>query len=449
MARLFGTDGVRGVANEDLTPDLALALGRAAGLVLTREAARPSGERARVVVGRDTRVSGPMLEAALVAGLCSAGVDVGLAGIVPTPAVAFITLEEKAAAGAVISASHNPVPDNGIKFFSPEGYKIPTTVEDAIEDAMKESPAWRPVGAELGAVDALDDALERYVEHVAATVDTKLNGLRVVLDCAYGAAWRGGPMAFKAAGADVIAMHDEPDGTRINVACGSTDMTRLAERVLDEGAHLGIGFDGDADRALAVDELGQTVDGDRIISLCALRLQEQGRLKGETVVGTVMSNAGFTRALEGRGIQVVAAPVGDRFVAEEMAARGAVLGGEQSGHVIFAEHSTTGDGILTGLQLAQVVAASDASLSSLAHWYEPWPQVLVNVRVASRDALDGAEAVWEEVGEIESALGEDGRVLLRPSGTEPVVRVMVEASDGAAAEAAAWRLAAAVERHLG
>ena len=441
MARLFGTDGVRGVANEDLTPDLALALGRAAGRVLT--------DGGHVVVGRDTRVSGPMLESALVAGLCSAGVDVRLAGVVPTPAVAFQTLEEKAGAGSMISASHNPVRDNGIKFFSAEGQKIATTAEDSIEALMKDPADGLPSGLDLGGVDRLDNALDRYVDHVVATADVPLTGLRVVLDCAFGAAWRAGPEAFRRAGVEVVAIHDEPDGSRINVGCGSTDMTLLAERVVAEKAHLGIGFDGDADRALAVDERGQTVDGDRIISLCALRLQEQDRLTGGVVVGTVMSNAGFIRALESRGVQVIAAPVGDRFVAEEMAARGAVLGGEQSGHVIFGEHSTTGDGILTGLQLAQVVAASDDPLSILAHWYEPWPQVLLNVRVAARDALDHAEAVWDEVRAVEASLGEDGRVLLRPSGTEPVVRVMVEAVEEAVAEAAAERLAGAVQRHLG
>ncbi|HEY7874923.1 MAG TPA: phosphoglucosamine mutase [Actinomycetota bacterium] len=435
MPRLFGTDGVRGVANEDLTPDLALALGRAAGRVLA-----PGGE---VVVGRDTRLSGPMLEGALVAGLCSAGTDVRLAGIVPTPAIAWLTLEEKAAGGAMISASHNPVPDNGIKFFSPEGFKIATVTEDQIETQMEE-PGELPTGTDVGASAPIDDALERYVDHVVAAAG-RLNGLRVVLDCAFGAAWEAGPEAFRRAGVNVVAINAEPDGARINVACGSTDMTQLAERVVAEGADLGIGFDGDADRALAVDERGGHVDGDRIIALCALRLQEQGRLHGNIVVGTVMSNLGFTRALAERDIHVVAAPVGDRFVVEEMTTRGAVLGGEQSGHVIFAEHSTTGDGILTGLMLAELVAAAGDPLSRLAHWYEPWPQVLINVRVRSRDALEGAEAVWDEVREVESSLGEGGRVLLRPSGTEPVVRVMVEAAEAATAQAAAERLAAAVE----
>jgi phosphoglucosamine mutase len=439
MSRLFGTDGVRGVANTELTPDLALALGRAAGRVLAEE-----GE---VIVGRDTRLSGSMLESALVAGLCSAGTDVRLALIVPTPAVAFLTLEEKAAAGAMISASHNPVEDNGIKFFSGEGFKIPTAMEEGIEAAMQEPGRELPTGSDVGVCSVLDGALERYVDHVVTTV-APLNGLRVVLDCAFGAAWQAGPLAFRRAGAEVIAMNDEADGARINIACGSTDMTQLGQRVVAEGADVGIGFDGDADRALAVDELGRHVDGDRIIALCALRLLEQDRLHDNVVVGTVMSNLGFTRALESRGIQVIAAPVGDRHVVEEMVARGAMLGGEQSGHVIFGEHSTTGDGILTGLQLAQIVATSAEPLSSLAHWYEPWPQVLVNVPVASREALEGADAVWDEVRTVEGSLGDGGRVLLRPSGTEPVVRVMVEAADAAAADAAAARLAAAVEAAL-
>lgn len=441
MARLFGTDGIRGVANRDLTPDLALALGRAAGRVLV--------EGGEVVVGRDTRVSGGMLEGALVAGLCSAGADVRLAGIVPTPAVAFLTIDQKASAGAVISASHNPVEDNGIKFFTADGVKIPTASEEAIEALMETPPTDLPTGPEVGVCDRLDDATNRYVDHVVATLGTPLSGLRVVLDCAFGAAWEAGPMAFEQAGAEVVAINAEPEGSRINVACGSTDMTQLAKVVAAEGADLGIGFDGDADRALAVDELGATIDGDRIIALCALRLHEKGRLKDDVVVTTVMSNLGFIRALQGRGVEVIAAPVGDRFVAEEMAKRGAVLGGEQSGHVIFGDHSTTGDGILTGLQLAQILATSDLPLSELAHWYEPWPQVLINVPAADKGRLEQVEELWDEVRAVEAGLGEDGRVLLRPSGTEPLVRVMVEAADPAAARSSADRLAASVRRHLG
>jgi phosphoglucosamine mutase len=441
MTRLFGTDGVRGVANRDLTPDLALALGRAAGRVLT-----DGGE---VVVGRDTRVSGGMLEGALVAGLCSAGADVRLTGIIPTPAVAFLTMEEKAAAGAVISASHNPVEDNGIKFFSAAGLKIPGGDEEQIESLMEHPPADLPTGVDVGVCDRLDDAVDRYVDHVVATLGTPLSGLRVVVDCAFGAAWEAGPRAFEQAGAEVVAINAEPDGARINVACGSTDMTQLSKVVTAEGADLGIAFDGDADRSLAVDERGGLIDGDRIIATLARRLHDQGRLEDSLVVATVMSNLGFVRALEARGIEVIAAPVGDKFVAEEMAARGAVLGGEQSGHGILGEHTTTGDGILTGLQLAQVVAASDEPLSALAHWWETWPQVLVNVPVVGKDRLDDAVPVWDEVRRVEASLGADGRVLLRPSGTEPLVRVMVEAADRAAAEAGASRLADAVRAHLG
>jgi phosphoglucosamine mutase len=440
MGRLFGTDGVRGVANQALTPDLALALGRAAGRVLT-----DGGE---VVVGRDTRISGGMLEGALAAGLCSAGADVRIAGIIPTPAIAFLTTDEKADAGAVISASHNPVEDNGIKFFTADGMKLPGSTEDEIERLMEEPPGDPPIGVEVGVCDALEDATERYVDHVAATVGTPLNGLRVVLDCAFGSAWRAGPRAFEQAGADVLAINAEPDGARINVACGSTNMSQLSKAVVAEGADLGIAFDGDADRALAVDELGGAIDGDRIIALCALRLHEQRRLDDDLVIATVMSNLGFTRALESRGIKVIAAPIGDKYVAEEMATRGAVLGGEQSGHVIFGEHSTTGDGILTGLQLAQVLATSEQPLSALAHWWEPWPQVLINVPVPAKERLDQAERVWDEVREVEAALGRDGRVLLRPSGTEALVRVMVEASEPGAAQAHADRLAESVRRHL-
>jgi phosphoglucosamine mutase len=440
MTRLFGTDGVRGVANRELTPDLALALGRAAGRALT--------EGGEVVVGRDTRVSGGMLEGALVAGLCSTGADVRLTGIIPTPAVAFLTMEEKASAGAVISASHNPIEDNGIKFFSSEGLKISATVEEEIEALMEHPPVDLPTGVDVGVCDRLDDATDRYVDHVVATLGTPLSGLRVVLDCAFGAAWEAGPRAFEQAGAEVVAINDEPDGARINVACGSTDMTQLSKVVAAEGADLGIAFDGDADRALAVDELGGAIDGDRIIAALAKRWHDQSRLKDALVVVTVMSNLGFVRALQARGIEVIAAPVGDKFVAEEMAARGAVLGGEQSGHVIFGEHSTTGDGILTGLQLAQVVAAADEPLSALANWWEPWPQVLLNVPVAGKERLDQAEAVWDEVRRVEATLGADGRVLIRPSGTEPLVRVMVEAASQDTAEAGAARLADAVRSHL-
>jgi phosphoglucosamine mutase len=442
MARLFGTDGVRGVANRDLTPDLALALGRAAALVVA-----PKG--GRIVVGRDTRVSGPMLESALVAGICSAGVDVLLAGVIPSPAVAFLAIDEKATGGAVISASHNPVDDNGIKFFTDEGLKLPGVVEDKIEEAMSSTPSDLPVGRSVGTAETLNDASDRYVSHLLGTIDSPLKGLRVVLDCAHGAAWQVGPRVFREAGADVVAINAEPDGMKINVDCGSQSLDGVAKRVVSEGADLGLAFDGDADRVLAVDENGAPVDGDRILALCATRLHDAGGLKNNLLIATVMANLGFRRALEAKGIEVFAAPVGDKFVAEAMADRGAVLGGEQSGHVIFGEHSTTGDGILTGLQVAHAVATSSSTLSRLTDLFETYPQVLINVQVADRTALEGAEALWEEVRATESKLGEDGRVLLRASGTEPLVRVMVEAADPKMAQQAAEGLAQAVERHLG
>ena len=442
MSRLFGTDGVRGVANRDLTPDLALALGRAAGLVLA-----PDG--GRVVVGRDTRISGPMLQAALAAGLCSAGAHVLDAGILPTPGVAWLTRAEGAAAGAVVSASHNPVPDNGIKFFSAVGSKVSGDEEAAIEDLLADVLGELPVGEAIGGLERLDDAADRYVEHLATSISGSLQGLRVVLDCAFGAAWAVGPEAFRRAGADVIPLHAEPDGARINVDCGSTSLDVLAKTVVAEGASFGLGLDGDADRALAVDEAGAVVDGDRIIALAALHLKERGALDGSLVVTTVMANLGLRRALEAAGMEVVTVPVGDRYVAEAMTEHGAVIGGEQSGHVIFSEHATTGDGVLTGLKLAEIVAGAGRPLSELAAVFQPYPQVLLNVRIADRGALEGAGAVWERVRAAEEALGDTGRVLLRASGTEPLVRVMVEAEDPTTAERVAHDLAALVEAELG
>jgi phosphoglucosamine mutase len=428
MPRLFGTDGVRGVANKELTPDLVLALGRAAGAVMAKDGV--------VVVGRDTRVSGPMLQGALVAGLCSAGVHVRLAGVVPTPAVAFLIVDERAAAGAVISASHNPIQDNGVKFFSNEGLKVSSAVEDRIERAMQSSEMELPSGAQVGSADVIEDAFDRYLDHVLSSVAGSFeSGIKIVLDCAFGAAWSAGPEAFKRAGAEVVAINAVNDG-------------ELAERVVAERAQLGLAFDGDADRVLAVDERGLEVDGDRLLGMTAVHLHGLGELDHDMVIATVMSNLGFKRALEEKGIEVVFAPVGDRFVAEAMAQHGAVLGGEQSGHVILGKHSTTGDGILAGLQIAAIVAASDRPLSQLAHFFEPFPQVLINVEVAAKHRLDSHEPLWEEVRAAEAALGEDGRVLVRASGTEPLVRVMVEAADPDMAESVAQKLAASVDNYL-
>ncbi|MEA2517462.1 MAG: phosphoglucosamine mutase, partial [Actinomycetota bacterium] len=432
---------IRGVANRDLTPDLALALGRAAATVLGHTGGN-------IVVGRDTRVSGPMLEGALVAGLCSAGINVHIAGVIPSPAVAFLTLDEKADAGSVISASHNPVDDNGIKFFSREGLKLSGEMEEAIETAMAHPPDTMPSGAAVGDAQPLPDAIDRYSSHLLDSLESPLKGLRVVLDCAHGAAWQVGPRVFREAGADVVAINAAPDGTRINVDCGSQSLEGVARRVVSEGADLGLAFDGDADRVLAVDETGAEVDGDRILALCAIRLHEAGLLKNNLVIATVMANLGFRRALEAIGIEVFAAPVGDKFVAEAMADRGSVLGGEQSGHVIFGAHSTTGDGLLTGLQVAQAVATSSSTLSRLVDVFEQYPQVLINVPVRDRTELEACAPLWDQVHKAEASLGEDGRVLLRASGTEPLVRVMVEAADAATARATAEELASAVKQHL-
>jgi phosphoglucosamine mutase len=442
MPRLFGTDGVRGVANLDLTPDLALTLGRAAGAVLHANAGA-------VVVGRDTRVSGPMLEGGLVAGLCSSGVDVLAVGIMPSPAVSFLTSDEGADAGAMISASHNPVEDNGIKFFSSLGFKLSSEVEESIEARMQDPPK-EPLysGVDVGTVRGVSGASRRYADRLLSSTEGSLQGLKLALDCAYGAAWEIGPSVFRAAGADVVALHDRPDGRRINVDCGSTSLGTLREAVLSSGSNLGLALDGDADRVLAVDERGEVVDGDRILAMTALSMQANRELEGDVVVATVMSNLGMSRALQARGIEVVHAPVGDRYVVDTMIERGAVLGGEQSGHIVFARHAKTGDGLLAGLQVASAVRAAGGSLHELAHIYEPFPQVLLNVRVRSKEELDGAGPLWEEVAALEESLGEDGRVLLRASGTEPVVRVMVEAVDEATARVTAERIATSVRHHM-
>lgn len=439
--RLFGTDGVRGVANADLTPDLALALGRAAGQVLAERGAE-------FCVGRDTRVSGPMLENALVAGLCSAGINVRRLGVVPTPAVAHRVVGRSLAAGAMVSASHNPVPDNGIKFFSAEGRKISVGAEAEIEALLAGTPDSLPTGVEVGTSVRDDEGVEAYLRHLVSSIDGDLAGLKIVVDCAFGSAHALGPSALREAGAELVAVNDEPDGTRINVDCGSTSLGRLSQIVRDEGADLGLAFDGDADRVLAVDGTGAEVDGDRIIAMCAVHMHDQGILKNDLVVSTVMANLGFTRALEQRGIEVFHAPVGDRHVVDAMIERGAVLGGEQSGHVIFGSFATTGDGILAGLQVARTVKVTGEPLERLAHLFEPVPQVLLNVRVTATGGLDGAESLWDEVRSVEEEMGDDGRVLLRASGTEPVIRVMVEAFDEKVAHRNAERLAAAVRSAL-
>lgn len=444
MPRLFGTDGVRGVANSELTPELAFRLGEAAGTLL-----HESG-RGRIVVGKDTRISGDMLEAALVAGICSAGSDALLAGIVPTPAVAFLVRELGADGGVVISASHNPAEYNGIKFFNRDGFKLPDELEAAIEEHVAADVRdARPTGAAVGVARAIDDAAERYVAHAVATVPERLDGLKVALDCAHGAAAFTSRIAFERLGAEVTAINCDWDGMDINAGCGSTHLDPIKGLVRESGADLGVAHDGDADRVLAVDEAGAEVDGDRIIAVCAAQLKAESRLPHDTVVGTVMTNLGFEVAMRGLGIRLVKTDVGDRHVLDRMRSMGAVLGGEQSGHVIFLEHTTAGDGLVTALQLARVMRVTGKPLSELAGVMRSYPQILVNVRVGDKGRAATSAALAEAVAAEEEELGTSGRVLVRPSGTEPLVRVMVEAADPAIAHAVADRLVAVVERELG
>ena len=448
MGKYFGTDGVRGRANADLTPELALALGRAA--VGALRATQAGGGAPLVVVGRDPRASGRLLESALVAGICSAGGDALLVGVVPTPAVAFLTRHYGAAAGAVISASHNPMPDNGIKFFGPEGFKLPDALEERIEGALgaADQAAPRPVAGEVGRVREAADAVEAYLAHLLDGIPD-LGGLRVVVDCANGAAATVAPEAYRRAGADVAAVAAEPDGENINAGVGSTHPEHVQAAVREMSAHVGLAHDGDADRLIAVDERGELVDGDVILAVAALDERARDRLPTGTVVTTVMTNLGFRQAMASHGVEVVQTAVGDRYVLEAMRAGGHTLGGEQSGHIIFLDRATTGDGVLTALRLLAIMARTGRPLSDLAKVMRRLPQVLVNVRVADRDGLISSAAVASAVAAAEAALGDRGRVLVRASGTEPLVRVMVEAETEAGARAVAERLAEVVGDQLG
>ena len=436
--RLFGTDGVRGLANADLTPELALALSLSAAHVLR------VGHRPVAVVGRDPRASGEMLEAAVVAGLAGAGADVVRLGVLPTPAVAYLTTALGADLGVMLSASHNPMPDNGIKLFDARGWKLADEVEDEIEARMSE--AWtRPTGAGVGRVTDAPDAVERYVAHLVDSAP-RLDGLRVVVDCANGAASAAGPEALRRAGAEVVAIHAEPDGLNINDGCGSTHPGDLLAAVVESGADAGIAHDGDADRCLAVDAGGELVDGDHILAICALALRERGALAKDTVVATVMANLGFKLAMRERGIEVVETAVGDRYVLEALRDGGYSLGGEQSGHVVFPDAATTGDGILTALRLLGRVAETGRPLADLAGVMRRLPQILLNVPVADRSRTSPAVDAAVEAAAAE--LGATGRILVRPSGTEPLVRVMVEAADERLAAGVARRVASVVEREL-
>ena len=427
MGRMFGTDGVRGLANAELTAELALKVAAAAAEVLAPPG--PASERPVAVVGRDPRASGEMLEAAVTAGLTAAGVDVVLVGILPTPAVAYLTGEYGAALGVMISASHNPMPDNGIKIFAAGGHKLDDEIEDRIEATIAAGPSRRPTGAGIGRVDVAFDATSRYLAHLANALDIRLDGLTVVVDCAHGAASTVAPEAYRAAGATVIVINGEPDGVNINDGCGSTHLEGLQRAVVERGADLGLAHDGDADRCLAVDASGAVVDGDAIMTVLAIGMHESGELVRNTLVATVMSNLGLHIAMREAGIELRTTAVGDRYVLEELRAGGFSLGGEQSGHVVLPGHGTTGDGVLTGLRLMGRMASTGESLAALAGAMTSLPQVLINVRVADKAAVAAAPQVLSAIETAETELGDTGRVLLRPSGTEQLVRVMVEAAD--------------------
>ncbi len=452
MARLFGTDGVRGLANGDvITAELALDLAQAAAWVLTRgrhaDENRAAGRRPRAVLARDPRISGEFLSAAVAAGLSSSGIDVLDAGVIPTPACAFLVQDAKADFGVVISASHNPAEDNGIKFFAIGGVKLPDEVEDRIEAVLGKQEL-TPIGGDVGRIRRFADAEDRYVVHLLGALPHRLDGLHVVIDAANGAAAGVSPQAFKDAGARVTVIGADPDGLNINDGVGSTHLDVLQAKVLEVGADLGIAHDGDADRCLAVDHTGRIIDGDRIMAILAISLKERGLLAGDTLVITVMSNLGLKRAMAEHGIQVAETAVGDRYVLERMAELGASLGGEQSGHIVLAQHATTGDGVLTGLYLAAEVARTGRPLAELAEAMHVYPQVLVNVRDVDRSRLADDVEIAAAVAAEEAALEGNGRVLLRPSGTEPLIRVMVEAETESTAQAVADRLAALVGQRL-
>lgn len=448
---LFGTDGVRGLANGPLTADLALTLAQATAVVLgqgrTADARRAAGKRLTAVVARDPRISGEFLAAAVSAGLASSGVDVLDAGVLPTPATAFLIADRDADFGVMVSASHNPAPDNGIKIFARGGVKLPDEVEQRIETAMA-GPKLQPTGASVGRIRVFADAEDRYVIHLLGSLPHRLDGIHVVLDCAHGAASGVSPETFRDAGARVTVIGADPDGLNINDGVGSTHLDQLAKAVLAHGADVGIAHDGDADRCLAVDANGEIVDGDMIMAILAVAMKDRGHLKDDTLVTTVMSNLGLHRAMAEHGIHVETTGVGDRYVLERMNDGAFSLGGEQSGHVIMSEFATTGDGLLTGLHIVAEMARQGKTLAELASIMTVYPQVLINVKGVDRTRASTDEGVAEAVAAASAELGDSGRVLLRPSGTEQLVRVMVEASDEATAHRIAAELAAVVRERL-
>lgn len=448
MARLFGTDGVRGVANEELTPTLAMQLGQAGAYVLTKE----NEHKPTIMVGCDTRISGDMLANALMAGVCSVGANAVYVGVIPTPAVAYLTRKYKVDAGVVISASHNPVEFNGIKFFDGNGYKLPDEMEDEIENLIKNDmqDVPFPTGSQIGKIKYRTDAREEYINHAVQSVPVDLSGKKVVIDCAEGASYYTSIEAIKDLGADVIAIHNNPDGTNINANCGSTHMEELQARVVYEKADIGLAFDGDADRSLAVDEFGHIIDGDQIMAIVGNHMKNQGKLKKDTIVVTVMSNLGFTIMAKENKIHTEQTKVGDRYVLERMREIGASLGGEQSGHVIFLDENTTGDGLLSALHLLQVLVDTGKPLSELSKIMQVMPQALINAKVPNHkkeNYMDYPE-IAGAIEELDKKFAGEGRVLIRPSGTEPKVRVMIEGKDQKMIEEEARKLADLIQNTM-
>ena len=447
MGRLFGTDGVRGIANKELTCELAYKIGRVGAYILTEDK-----KDTKIVVGMDTRISGDMLEAALVAGICSTGVDVVTVGVVPTPAVAYLTRAYKADAGVVISASHNPVEYNGIKFFNSQGYKLKDEIEEEIENIVLDNKEIliNPTGKEVGRRIVINNAVKEYTDYIKKSITTDFKGLKVAMDCGNGAAYQAAPMLIKELGADIEVIHNTPTGTNINVNCGSTKPEEVQQLVLKTNADIGISFDGDADRLIAVDENGRVVDGDHVMAICGLHLKKKGKLSKDTVVATVMSNMGLDMCLKAEGINTVKTKVGDRYVIEEMLDKGYSLGGEQSGHIIFLDHNTTGDGLLTALQLISVVKESGKKLSELADVMTTLPQVLINAKVSSekKNSYLEDEVINSEIKKLEEKFHGEGRVLIRPSGTEPLVRVMIEGKNQNEITEMAQALAHLIEERL-
>lgn len=449
MGKLFGTDGVRGIANRDLTPELAYKLGRIGAYILSKE----NKKRAKVAIGKDTRISGDLLESAMTAGFLSMGVDVISLGVIPTPAVAYLTRYLGADFGVVISASHNPAEYNGIKFFDSRGYKLPDEVEEQIEEYILDDRDVdvRMEGKDVGTIIYDENSINEYTDFLKTTINCDFKGFKIAVDAGNGAAYKSAPKLLKDLGADVVIINDNPDGININKGCGSTDPEVISQLVKEVGADIGLSFDGDADRLIAVDEKGDIVDGDHIMAICGLNLKKHNKLKKNTIVGTVMSNIGLEIAMKEHGCSVVKTKVGDRYVLEEMMKEGYSLGGEQSGHVIFLDHNTTGDGLLTAIQLIATMKDENKKLSELAKVMTSYPQVLVNAKVKkeNKEAYKNDDVIMKEIASVEEKLAGEGRVLIRPSGTEPLVRVMLEGKNQEELNKMATSLAKLIEERLG